>query len=353
VRTQIKELFTQYGTIDLIWFDTPVAEHEAFNRECAKLVRTLQPDCIINGRIGSGLGDYKNIGDRAIVDPGMKGYMESIMTMRLNWGFDKNDDYWKSSADLIGMVSQSACRGSNFLLNIGPTPEGTFPIEDQVRLRDLGEWLRKNGEAIYKTEGSPFAKEHQWGSITTSKEGHSVYLHLLHWYGGDVVLNGLASGIARASFLDSGEAVAFTADGGQASVTVSLPGDNDATALRIVKLELAEPVEFDLEKGPDFPGRTVNHTTARLVKGTVTSVRGTTFTLSGYTKDSHKTGYEQWAQKEQKYTFALNDHVRFRINDHGDIRSVQSLELQEGKTCKVSYGAHKDGAVVEIITEVR
>ncbi|MEN8250869.1 MAG: alpha-L-fucosidase, partial [Bacteroidota bacterium] len=116
---QITELLTQYGKIDLIWYDTPVNDHEDFNKMCAGLIRKHQPECIINGRIGNGLGDYKNIGDRSIVDPGMAGYMESIMTMRLNWGYDKNDDFWKSSDELINMVSRSACRGSNFLLNIG------------------------------------------------------------------------------------------------------------------------------------------------------------------------------------------------------------------------------------------
>lgn len=350
---QIKELFTQYGTIDLIWFDTPVAEHEAFNRECAGLVRVLQPNCIVNGRIGNELGDYKNIGDRAIVDPGMKGYMESIMTMRLNWGFDKNDDYWKSSAELVKMVSGSACRGSNFLLNIGPTPKGTLPVEDRVRLRDLGEWMRKNGEAIYNTVGSPFTKEHPWGSITSSKEGHAVYMHLLYWHGGDAALTGLASKVVRASFLDSGEAIPFTTDGGTASIAISLPDESDAENLRIVKLELAEPAKFDLDKGPDFSGRVVSHVTAQLVKGTVASIDGTTFVLKGFSKGSSKTGYEEWTQDEKTSTFSLNDHVRFRINDRGDIRSVQSLEVQEGKTYKVVYSRFKKESVVEIITEMR
>jgi len=93
-KRQITELLTQYGKIDLIWYDTPVHNHEDFNKMCAGLIRKHQPECIINGRIGNGLGDYKNIGDRSIVDPGMEGYMESIMTMRLNWGYDKNDDFW-------------------------------------------------------------------------------------------------------------------------------------------------------------------------------------------------------------------------------------------------------------------
>ena len=204
VKTQIKELFTQYGTIDLIWFDTPVQEHEQFNRMYVELVRKYQPNCIINGRIGNDLGDYKNIGDRAIVNPGGAGYMESIMTMRLNWGYDRNDDYWKTSNELIKMVSKSACRGSNFLLNIGPTPLGTFPPEDKVRLKNLGDWIKANGQAIYKTKGSPFAFEHIWGSITTNQDTKTVYLHLWNPTGSTITVHGLLSKVETASFLDSG-----------------------------------------------------------------------------------------------------------------------------------------------------
>jgi alpha-L-fucosidase len=350
---QIKELFTQYGTIDLIWFDTPVAEHMEFNRECAQLVRKLQPNCIINGVIGRGLGDYKNIQDRAIVKPGQAGYMESIMTMRLNWGYDKNDPYWKSSGDLIRMVSRSACRGSNFLLNIGPTPEGTFPIQDQVRLRDLGAWMQKNGEAIYKTKGSPFTKEHRWGSITYSKKGDAVYLHLMDWQGGTVVLRGLTSAVASATFLDTGEAIPFTPMKDKAELLLALPRQNTSDELRVVKLALAEPVAFDLKKGPDFVAKAVFHVTSTLVQGVVTSVDGTGFTLLGRRKVSNKVGYEQWAEDEESFSFSLNDHVHFRINEGGDILAVQEFGLEEGKTYKVVYSRLKEGSVVEIVTKMR
>jgi len=166
VMIQLKELLTQYGKIDIIWFDTPNRQNIEFNQACAAMVRKYQPQCIINGRIGNELGDYVSGGDRAVVEPGKPGYKESIMTMRLNWGYDRNDDFWKSSDELILLLSQSACRGSNFMLNIGPTPLGTFPPEDRARLKALGEWMRINGEAIYGTEGSPFTKEFSWGSFT-------------------------------------------------------------------------------------------------------------------------------------------------------------------------------------------
>jgi alpha-L-fucosidase len=352
VMTQIEELFTNYGTIDLIWFDTPMNEHREFNERCAALVRELQPDCIVNGRIGNNLGDYRNIGDRAIIPPGERGYIESIMTMRLNWGYDRNDDFWKSSRELIHMVSSSACRGSNFLLNIGPTPEGTFPPEDQVRLRDLGIWMGKNGESIYATKGSPFAKEYPWGSLTSSAERKAVYLHLHHWTGGAVQLTGLATRVRRAAFLDTGEAIDFEQERGDGALHLPLPAFHDGKTLRIVKLHLEEAPAFDPNHGPDFLPPPVQHVTHANIEGRITREAGLEFRVTG----KHIRGSRQGAQftddRVSTVTLSLNDHVRYRINAGGDIRAVQGFELEEGATYRVVYSPFKDQPVTEIITRM-
>ncbi len=352
-KAQIEELFTQYGRIDLIWFDTPMKEHEAFNRECAALVRKLQPECIINGRIGNGLGDYKNIGDRAIVDPGTAGYMESIMTMRLNWGYDRNDDFWKSSHDLIAMVCKSACRSSNFLLNIGPTPEGLFPPEDQVRLHDLGAWLKSNGEAIYGTEGSPFGKEYPWGSLTRNTKKGTVYLHLWNWQGGSIPVNGLKSEVLEASFLDTDEKIKTQTDLDHAALTILLPDTKDSDAIRIVRLQFKGEIEFDENRGPDFIDRKIHHLTHLQIKGEMVEMDGITFTVKGHRHTSNEKDYTVYVEEESFQTLSLNDHVRYRISDQGDIRSVQGFELEKGKTYSFVYSPFEDNPELEIITEIR
>lgn len=350
-KKQITELLTNYGKIDLIWYDTPVNTHEEFNKMCAGLVRKYQPECIINGRIGNGLGDYKNIGDRSIVDPGLTGYMESIMTMRLNWGYDSNDDFWKSSDELIKMVSKSACRGSNFLLNIGPTPQGTFPLQDQVRLRDLGKWMEVNGEAIYKTKGSPFSKEHVWGSLSQSKEKNFIYLHLWNWTGGPITLKGLKSHVKNAIFLDTGEHLSIVQGKNSPELTVGLPENNNAKELRIVKL-LTDGKEFDIAKGPDFEAPKVQHVSHKKITGTITRINGVNFSISGKQVISSKAGFELYDNQEETIQFTLNDHVRFRLNKDGDIRSVQNINLLEGAKYHVVYSPYKDGPEVEIVTKL-
>lgn len=352
-KAQIKELLTQYGKIDLIWFDTPMKEHEAFNRECAALVRELQPECIINGRIGSGLGDYKNIGDRAIVDPGNAGYMESIMTMRLNWGYDRNDNFWKSSRDLITMVSKCACRGSNFLLNIGPTPEGLFTPEDQVRLHDLGVWLKSNGAAIYGTQGSPFGKEYPWGSLTINPKERTIYLHLWNWKNGPITVPGLKSNVLEATFLDTNEKLETQANSEQAALTILLPNTGATDTVRIVRLKLQGDPEFDKDHGPRFVDQKVQHLTRLQIKGEVVDQNDTTFTVKGHRHVSNEKDYSVYEDKESIQSLCLNDHVRYRINDKGDIRSVQGFELQKGKVYSFVYTPFEGNPELEIITEIR
>ncbi len=353
VKTHLRELFTNYGRIDLIWFDTPTPQHEQFNRECAAMVRELQPDCIINGRIGNDLGDYRNIGDRAIVEPGEKGYFESIMTMRLNWGFDRNDDYWKSSDELIKMVSKSACRGSNFLLNIGPTPEGTFPPEDMVRLNDMGEWMKVNGEAVHETNGAPFLKVHSWGSITENPDKKRVYLHLYSWDGGSITLNGLKSKIFSAQILGNSEKLKFNQKTGQAIVDIELPSENNTGAVPVICLQLNEKPVYDLERGPDYVAEKVHHVTASMMRGKITKVDGIQFTVRGVRNTGHKLGYELFAETETVMTLSLNDHVRFRTSEDGDIRSVQGYPIVAGQNCDIVYTNHPDGPELEILVLIK
>lgn len=353
VRTQLKELLTNYGRIDLIWFDTPVKEHAEFNRECAGIVRELQPDCIINGRIGGDLGDYQNIGDRTIVHPGKTGYMESIMTMRLNWGYDKNDDFWKSSDEIIGMLCKSACRGSNFLLNVGPSPEGSFTPEDRSRLRDLGNWMKKNGEAVYNTAGSPYSKEYSWGSITSNKKNKTIYLHLWNWHGGPINARGIESKVMEAYFLDNEEKIKIIRDSSDSGLTLLLPKINSMHEIRIVCLKLEDEVSFDTENGPDFIDNMVHHVTRRELIGKLTDIDGATFTIQGRIIISTKQGSQIHEQKETTKHFSINNHLRYRVSENGEIKLVHGFDLVKGKNYSVVFSPYEAGDVLEIVTEIK
>lgn len=197
MKIQLRELLTGYGPISVLWFDGEW-EHtwnEERGRDLARYVRSLQPDIIINNRVGAsrdgtrGFSKNKNSpGDFAtpeqeIPASGIPGVdWESCQTMNDHWGYNKADQNWKSAGDLIRRLVDCAAKGGNFLLNVGPTAEGVFPPAALQRLAAIGRWMRINGASIYGTEAGPYA-DLPWGRSTMDKSGKAVrvYLHVYEW----------------------------------------------------------------------------------------------------------------------------------------------------------------------------
>src|SRR4030095_3533264 len=156
VKPQVRELLTNYGPIGLIWFDTPRNMTKAQSQQLADLVHSIQPDCLVSGRVGNGVGDYDSAGDNQISVGQVHRDWETPVTMNDTWGFKKDDHNWKSPAILIRQVLQVISRGGHYLLNVGPTAQGAIPEPSVTRLAEVGRWLRVNNEAVYGNGPSPF-----------------------------------------------------------------------------------------------------------------------------------------------------------------------------------------------------
>lgn len=178
VEPQLRELLTNYGPIGLIWFDTPKDITTEQSRRLVKLVHGLQPDCLVNGRIGNGLGDYAQAGDNRIPDGVVGGEWEVPATLNNTWGYRADDEDWKPVPDLVHKLVDIASKGGNYLLNVGPTARGTIPQESAIRLRAVGRWLDQNGPAIYGTTAGPMQGV---PGIRTTAQGDTVYVHVLDW----------------------------------------------------------------------------------------------------------------------------------------------------------------------------
>ncbi len=178
VKPQVRELLTNYGPIAAIWFDTPRRITEAQSRELLDLVHELQPDCIVNGRLGNGLGDYAEAGDNRIPENLVEGDWETPATINDTWGFKVNDHNWKSVEDLVRKLVDIVSKGGNYLLNVGPTAEGIIPQPSVERLQGMGRWLAINGESIYATRPGPI-QGLDWCRSTSSPG--KVYLHVFEW----------------------------------------------------------------------------------------------------------------------------------------------------------------------------
>ncbi len=204
VKPQLRELLTNYGEVALIWFDTPMSISRQQSEDLANLVHELQPDCLISGRIGHGVGDYGSLEDNSIPTGPVLGDWEMPATMNETWGYKALDDNWKSPGELIQQLADLAANGVNYLLNVGPDAQGRIPTASEERLQIVGAWLRKYGEAIHGTGPSPYPNSFAWGSIT-SRPG-KLYLLISNWPQRPIELRGIKNGVRRAYVLGTSAA---------------------------------------------------------------------------------------------------------------------------------------------------
>lgn len=247
MNAQLRELLTNYGDVAGIWFDgwwdKPDADWQ-LDRTYA-LIHQLQPGALI----GANHHRRPNPGeDFQMFEKDLPGGrtsefnkdseigelpLETCETMNGAWGFNITDRRYKSTRDLVRYLVRAAGSNANFLLNVGPMPNGRIQPEFVTRLREIGTWLSKNGESIYGTRGGPIAP-HPWGA--TTRKGDRVYVHVLDSPDASLLLPPLPSPVRSARLLDGGRAVPFKT--GDFGVVLTLPRDAIDPIDTIVVLEL-------------------------------------------------------------------------------------------------------------------
>jgi alpha-L-fucosidase len=240
MKKQLQELVGQYGDIGVLWFDGEWESTWNSKRgdDLYQYVRSLQPSIIINNRVGasrSGMEGMNKDGqpsgdfgtpEQQIPATGLPGVdWETCMTMNDHWGFNQKDQNWKSSSQLIRMLTDIASKGGNYLLNVGPTAEGLFPAASVERLQAIGKWMKVNGESIYGTQASPFMKL-KWGRCTRKEIGahDRLYLHVFEWpQDGRLVVPGLFNSVDKAYLLADPRRAALPTEREEDAVVVRVP----------------------------------------------------------------------------------------------------------------------------------
>ncbi|MEN8127718.1 MAG: alpha-L-fucosidase, partial [Planctomycetota bacterium] len=246
VKGQLRELLTNYGDMAIIWFDMG-DKFTDINTEYGNIVKELQPNCIVSGRLKGkkNIADYRSEADRSIPKRRVTGDVEAPMTLRDNWGYDKDEDNWKTDKDILERISLCVCRGANMLLNMGPQPDGMLCPEEIRSLKAIGGWMKVNGEAIYGTTASPFDFDFPWGSMT--QKDNKLYLHVLKWNADGIRFNGLISKPTKAYLLADPEQQALTVrqDAGKHITTAMVPSEAPDPNISIIVLEFDAPVKID------------------------------------------------------------------------------------------------------------
>lgn len=204
---QVRELLTNYGKIGMIWFDTPYEMPQTLCRELRDTVKACQPDCLINGRIGYGLGDYWQTADNSIPTFSRDEPWETPATLNSSWGYMKRDAAYRSAQSVIEQLVLVAGKGGNLLLNIGPDADGVVPEESCAILDEVGAWLAQYGVSIYGTSAVPdFPYLLGWGNLTWNKEKGRLYFHVRKYpeISKRVLLTGLKTPVRRAVLLSDG-----------------------------------------------------------------------------------------------------------------------------------------------------
>ena len=208
---QLKELCTNYGRIGGIWFDGMWDKPDSDWRlgTTYRLIHELQPQAMIgsNHHRTPFKGEDFQMFEKGL--PGEDPYskdgsvsalsLETCETINNSWGYNENDKRFKSVRDLIHYLVKAAGNNANFLLNVGPKPDGTIQDEFKERLSEMGKWLSKNGESVYGTRRGPIPPQ-SWG-VTTRKKG-VIYLHVLSDSDNVIAVPDLGKKVSSITLLD-------------------------------------------------------------------------------------------------------------------------------------------------------
>jgi len=255
IKNQVRELLTNYGEISIIWFDFSFPGKHGKGRadwdseNLLKLARSLQPGIIVDDRLDledvEGGWDFTTPEQEKVAKwperNGKRIPWETCQTFSGSWGYYRDENTWKSPAQLVELLVESVSKGGNLLLNVGPTARGTFDHRAQASLAAMGDWMKVNGRSVYGCTEAPAGFAAPPNTLLTwNPATNRLYVHLLVYPLDAIKLSGLADKVKYVQFLHDASEVRFSAGRGEeaGNLSLSLPVRKPPVEIPVLEIYL-------------------------------------------------------------------------------------------------------------------
>ena len=241
---QVREITTQYGPIEIVWFDTPGKMPKHYVEKLVEVVHKNQPGALVSGRAGHELGDYQTLGDMEVPIVNVDGLWESVDTTNDSWAYAWYDENWKSPKQILERLVACVARGGTYMLNIGPRGDGSVSARCATALRHAGDWIARYPQVIYDVQGSPWKHSMPWGDVT--QKDNVLFLTVFEWpTSGELYLPNIDQDVREARLLLGSDSTELLCQRRGKHVVVQVPAKAPESLVSVIKLTFSEKPTVD------------------------------------------------------------------------------------------------------------